>query len=165
MKNRIWSIWVGLNQFVRSGCSRQTETVYFFTLLQDAGWLPALLGHHNNDNRRRKPDGTEIESIKKCEGVRNERIQVQTDTDNHAEGSVAEGTRFDIGGYVSVSCENGRLVITPDTERAALKEAEAAFMERETKLLQKRFEVEKERLRAQFVAERQAQYGGAEKEA
>ena len=72
---------------------------------------------------------------------------------------------FDIGGYVSVSCENGRLVITPDTERAALKEAEAAFMERETKLLQKRFEVEKERLRAQFVAERQAQYGGAEKEA
>ena len=38
-------------------------------------------------------------------------------------------------------------------------------MERETKLLQKRFEVEKERLRAQFVAERQAQYGGAEKEA
>jgi len=76
----------------RSGCSRKTETVYFFTLLQDAGWLPALLDHHNNDDRRRKPDGTEIEGIKKCEGVRNERIQVQTDTDDHAEGSVAEGT-------------------------------------------------------------------------
>lgn len=72
---------------------------------------------------------------------------------------------FDIGGYVSVSCENGRLVITPDTERAALKEAEVAFMERETKLLQKRFEAEKKRLRAQFVAEGRAQYGGAEKEA
>lgn len=66
---------------------------------------------------------------------------------------------FDIGGYVSVSCENGRLVITPDTERAELMEAEAAFMERETKLLQKRFEAEKKQLHAQFVAERQAQYG------
>ncbi len=35
---------------------------------------------------------------------------------------------FDIGGYVSISCENGKIVITPDAERAALKEAEAAFM-------------------------------------
>ena len=38
---------------------------------------------------------------------------------------------FDIGYYVSVSCENGKLVITPDTERAAMAEAETAFMERE----------------------------------
>ena len=37
---------------------------------------------------------------------------------------------FDIGGYVSVSCENGKLIITPDVERAALKEAEATFMDR-----------------------------------
>ena len=65
---------------------------------------------------------------------------------------------FDIGGYVSVSCENGKLVITPDAEMAAMKEAEAAFMERETKLLQKRFEAEKEKLHAQFVAERKADY-------
>lgn len=65
---------------------------------------------------------------------------------------------FDIGGYVSVSCENGKLVITPEAEMAAMKEAEAAFMERETKLLQKRFEAEKEKLRAQFVAERKADY-------
>lgn len=55
---------------------------------------------------------------------------------------------FDIGGYVSVSCENGRLIITPDAEMAALKEAEAAFTERETKHLQKRFEAEKEKLHA-----------------
>ena len=27
---------------------------------------------------------------------------------------------FDIGDYVSISCENGRLVITPDTERASV---------------------------------------------
>ena len=66
---------------------------------------------------------------------------------------------FDIGGYISVSCENGKLVITPDTERAAMKEAEAAFMEKEMKLLQKKFEVEKEKLHARFVAERTAEYG------
>ena len=41
---------------------------------------------------------------------------------------------------------------------AAMKEAEAAFMERETRLLQKRFEAEKEKLHAQFVAERKADY-------
>ena len=38
---------------------------------------------------------------------------------------------FDIGDYVSISCENGKLVITPDVERAAVAEAETAFMERE----------------------------------
>ena len=65
---------------------------------------------------------------------------------------------FDIGDYISITCENGRLVITPDAERAALKEAEDAFMEKETKLLQKRFEAEKKRLHAQFVAERKAEY-------
>ncbi len=42
------------------------------------------------------------------------------------------------GTCISVSCENGKLVITPDVERAALEEAEAAFMEKETKILQKK---------------------------
>ena len=65
---------------------------------------------------------------------------------------------FDIGDYISITCENGRLVITPDAERAALKEAEDAFMEKETKLLQKRFEAEKQRLHEQFVAECKAEY-------
>ena len=65
---------------------------------------------------------------------------------------------FDIGDYISITCENGKLVITPDAERAAMKEAEDAFMEKETKLLQKRFEAEKKRLHAQFVAERKAEY-------
>ena len=73
---------------------------------------------------------------------------------------------YEIGGYVTVSCENGRLVITPDAEMAALKEAEAAFMERETKILQKKLEEEKEKLRAQLVAERGTEYNSsAEKEA
>lgn len=35
---------------------------------------------------------------------------------------------FEIGDYISVSCENGKLIITPDAERAALAEAEASFM-------------------------------------
>ena len=41
---------------------------------------------------------------------------------------------FEIGGYVTASCENDKLVITPDAEMAVLKEAEAAFMERETEV-------------------------------
>lgn len=69
-----------------------------------------------------------------------------------------KGIGFNIGDYISITCENGKLVITPDAERAALKDAEDAFMEKETKLLQKRFEEEKKRLHAQFVAERKAEY-------
>ncbi len=65
---------------------------------------------------------------------------------------------FEIGEYVSISCENGRLVITPDTERAEIVKAEKAFMDRELKSLQKRFEAEKSKLHAQFVAEREARY-------
>ena len=66
---------------------------------------------------------------------------------------------FEIGDYVSVSCENGRLVITPDAEKAKLVEAEKAFMDKEMKALQKRFEAEKEMIHAQFVAEREVGYG------
>ena len=69
---------------------------------------------------------------------------------------------FDIGDYVSISCENGRLVITPDAVRAAMAKAEAAFMEREMASLKKKFEVEKSKLHAQFVAEREARYGVCE---
>ena len=60
---------------------------------------------------------------------------------------------FDIGDYISVTCEDGRLVITPDAERAVIKAAEAEYMEREMKALQKRYEAEKVRIRAQMVAE------------
>ena len=66
---------------------------------------------------------------------------------------------FDIGDYVSISCENGKLVITPDAERAAMAEAENPFMEREMASLKKKFEVEKSKLHAQFVAEREARHG------
>ena len=32
---------------------------------------------------------------------------------------------FDVGDYISVSCENGKLVITPDTERAEMEQMKA----------------------------------------
>ena len=59
---------------------------------------------------------------------------------------------------LSITCENGKLVITPDAERAAIAEAEADFMEREIESLKKKFEVEKAKLHAQFVAEQGAGY-------
>ena len=59
---------------------------------------------------------------------------------------------FDIGDYISVTCEDGKIIITQDAERAAVKAAEAEFMERE-KALQKRYEAEKVKIRAQMVAE------------
>ena len=60
---------------------------------------------------------------------------------------------FDIGDYISVTCEDGKIIITQDAERAAVKAAEADFMEREMKVLQKRYEAEKVKIRAQMVAE------------
>ena len=60
---------------------------------------------------------------------------------------------FDIGDYISGSCEDGRMVMTPDAERVAVKAAEAEYMEREMKALQKRYEAEKVKIRAQMVAE------------
>jgi toxic protein SymE len=60
---------------------------------------------------------------------------------------------FDVGDYISVTCEDGKIVIAQDAERAAVKAAEAEFMDREMKALQKRYEAEKVKIRAQMVAE------------
>ena len=60
---------------------------------------------------------------------------------------------FDIGDYISVTCEDGKIIITQDAERAAVKAAEAEFMEKEMKALQKRYEAEKVKIRTQMVAE------------
>ena len=68
---------------------------------------------------------------------------------------------FEIGDYISISCENGKLIITPDAEKAEIAKAE--FMEKEMKKLQKKFQKEKEMLHAQFVAEQAPQYA-AERE-
>lgn len=73
-------------------------------------------------------------------------------------GQWLEAVGFHIGDPVLVRCEDGRLIITPDTARAELIDAEKAFMEKETKKLHERFLKEKKELHAQFVAERQAEY-------
>lgn len=71
-------------------------------------------------------------------------------------GKCLEELGFKIGDYISVSCEDGRLVITPDAGRAAIKAREDEFMEREMKALQKRYEAEKVKIRTQMVAEQGA---------
>ena len=65
---------------------------------------------------------------------------------------------FNIGDYISITCEDGKLIITQDAERAAVKAAEAEFMEREMKALQKRYEAEKVKISAQMVAEQGARW-------
>ena len=50
-------------------------------------------------------------------------------------GQWLEEMGFAIGDYISVSCENGKLVITLDTERAELEQMKADFMGKETKKL------------------------------
>lgn len=65
---------------------------------------------------------------------------------------------FDIGDYISVTCEEGKIIITQDAERATVKAAEEEFMEREMKALQKRYEAEKVKIRAQMVAESGARW-------
>lgn len=67
---------------------------------------------------------------------------------------------FNVGDPVLVKCEDGKLIITPDTSRAELIEAEKAFVEEETKKLQKKFLKEKRELHARFVAERKNGYCG-----
>lgn len=66
---------------------------------------------------------------------------------------------FNVGDPVLVKCEDGKLIITPDTTKVELMEAEKAFMEEETKKLQERFLKEKKELHARFVAERRVEYG------
>lgn len=66
---------------------------------------------------------------------------------------------FNVGDPVLVKCEDGKLIITPDTTKVELMEAEKAFMEEETKKLQERFLKEKKELHARFVAEKRVEYG------
>lgn len=63
-------------------------------------------------------------------------------------GQWLEESGFHIEVPVMVKCEDGKLIIAPDTERAELSEAEKLFMERETRRLQECFAKEKKGLRA-----------------
>ena len=73
-------------------------------------------------------------------------------------GQWLEDAGFHIGDPVLVKCEDGKLIISLDTVRAELIEAEKAFLEKETRKLHERFLKEKRELHAQFVAEQQAEY-------
>ena len=65
---------------------------------------------------------------------------------------------FEIGDYISVVCEDGKLIITPDAERAGLEKAEAEIMENERKAMQKRVKDKRRQLLEQRVAENQIEY-------
>lgn len=80
-------------------------------------------------------------------------------------GMWLEELGFKIGDYISITCEDGRLVITPDAERAAAAEAEKAFMDKGLADLRKRFQKEKEQLHAQFVAEMSTEYASGKEAA
>lgn len=65
---------------------------------------------------------------------------------------------FEIGDYISVVCEDGKLIITPDAERAELEKAEAEIMENERKAMQKRVKDKRRQLLEQRMAENQIEY-------
>ena len=74
------------------------------------------------------------------------------------QGKWLEELGFQIGEPVLVKCEDGKLIITPDTMRAETESREKEFLDKEMALLQKRFDAEKQKIRQQVVAEREAMY-------
>lgn len=66
---------------------------------------------------------------------------------------------FNIGDAVRVKCEDGRLVISLDGERADRLEAKKMFLEGENKKLRNRYEKEKEEIYKNYVAEHRESYG------
>jgi len=63
-------------------------------------------------------------------------------------GQWLKAAGFDVGDPVQVKCEEGKLVIVPDKERAKMLEEEQAYIEEETKKFYER-----------LLAERKARYG------
>lgn len=62
---------------------------------------------------------------------------------------------FDIGDYVSIICEEGKLTISSDAER---KEMEKAIADKE-QMMEKELKKQQKEIRALFVAERDERYG------
>ena len=65
----------------------------------------------------------------------------------------------EIGDYISVVCEDGKLIITPDTERAELEKDEVEILENERKAMKKRVKERRRELLERRVAESQIEYG------
>lgn len=74
------------------------------------------------------------------------------------QGKWLEELGFQIGEPVLVKCEDGKLIITPDTMRAETESRKKEFLDKEMALLQKRFDAEKRKIRQQVVAERESMY-------
>ena len=66
---------------------------------------------------------------------------------------------FNVGDCVCIKCDKGQLIISRNEEKAQEKAAEKAFMEEETRKLEKRFQKEKKEIHARYVAEEKAGYG------
>lgn len=75
------------------------------------------------------------------------------------QGQWLEEFGFQIGEPILVKCEDGKLIITLDTDRALAEERKQAFLDEEMRKLEKRFEAEKKKIYRQVVAEREARYG------
>ncbi len=75
-------------------------------------------------------------------------------------GMWLEELGFKSGDFVRIKCEEGQLIISLNEEKAQQAAEEKAFMEEETRKLQKRFQKEKNEIHARFVAERKARYCG-----
>ena len=71
---------------------------------------------------------------------------------------------FEIGDYISIVCEDGKLTITLDTERAEREKAEAEIMESESKAMRKRVKEKRRQVLEQRVAESQIEYVTSTKE-
>ena len=75
------------------------------------------------------------------------------------QGLWLEELGFNVGEPILVKCEDGKLIITVDQDRAIAKEKEQAYLDAEMKKLQKKFEAEKKKIYQQVVAERKEVYG------
>ena len=75
------------------------------------------------------------------------------------QGLWLEELGFNVGEPILVKCEDGKLIITVDQDRAIAKEKEQAYLDAEMKKLQKKFEAEKKKIYQQVVAERKEAYG------
>lgn len=74
------------------------------------------------------------------------------------QGLWLEELGFHSGDPILVKCEDGKLIITPDTERIEREAKEQEFIQKEMKALEKRFAEERKRIYEQVVAERAAYY-------
>lgn len=74
------------------------------------------------------------------------------------QGQWLEAFGFQIGEPILVKCEDGKLIITLDKDRALMEEKKQAFLSAEMQKLEKKYEAEKKKLYRQMVAEREVRY-------